>query len=111
MPRPLIALVVAIGLAGSCLAGSALAEDWPEFRGPTKQGHSSALGLPTEWSAEKNVRWKTELEGEGWSSPSVVKGRIYLTAAVPVADGQPKDRSLRALCLDAANGNKLWDVE
>src|SRR5437879_4672875 len=34
------------------------AEDWPEFRGPTGQGLSTARGLPLEWSATKNVAWK-----------------------------------------------------
>ena len=38
------------------LSGLALhAEDWPEFRGPTGQGHSSERGLPLEWSDTKNV--------------------------------------------------------
>lgn len=48
------------------------AEDWPEFRGPDKQGHSTATGLPTEWSERKNVAWKAELPGRAWSSPVVI---------------------------------------
>lgn len=96
---------------GVLLTGSVLGEDWPEFRGPTRDGHSRATGLPTEWSEEKNVRWKVPVAGEGWSSPSVVAGRIYLTAAVPVEGGKPNDRSLRTLCLKAEDGSTLWDVE
>ena len=45
------------------------AEDWPEFRGPTGQGHSSEQGLPFEWSESRNVVWKTRVTGSGWSSP------------------------------------------
>jgi outer membrane protein assembly factor BamB len=41
----------------------------------------------------------------------VVAGRVYLTAAVPLADGPAGDQSLRALCLDGATGKPLWDVE
>ena len=92
-------------------AGTGLAEDWPEFRGPTRDGHSRATGLPTEWGEDKNVRWKVPVKGEGWSSPSIVAGKIYLTAAVPVEGGKERDRSLRALCLSADDGTVVWDVE
>ena len=95
-----------------CLAAGALApaaSDWPQFRGPDGQGHSQATGLPTEWSATKNVAWKRAIPGSGWSSPVVAGGKIYLTSAVPV-DGS-KDLSLRALCIDAASGDVLWDHE
>lgn len=89
------------------LVFTAVAEDWPEFRGPTGQGHSTERNLPTEWSATKNIAWKQPVPGSGWSSPVVVAKRIYLTTAVPNGDGQ----SLRALCLAAASGKILWNTE
>jgi len=61
------------------LALSALtvrAEDWPQFRGPTGQGHSTERGLPSEWSESRNVKWKTPVPGMGWSSPVVAEGRV-----------------------------------
>jgi outer membrane protein assembly factor BamB len=85
------------------------AEDWPEFRGPTGQGHSTATKLPLEWDKDKNIAWKQTIPGLGWSSPVVVGGRVYLTTAVAGKKGQ--EQSLRALCLDAANGKILWDNE
>lgn len=85
--------------------------DWPEFRGPTGQGLSSAKSLPTEWSPEKNVAWKIAIPGKGWSSPVVVGGKIYLTTAVPQGEGKSPDQSLRTLCLDAKTGKTIWDVE
>jgi len=84
------------------------AENWPEFRGPTGQGHYGKP-LPTEWSTTKNVVWKQPIPGHGWSSPIVQDGRIYLTTAVPVVGS--KDQSLQALCLDASNGKLLWQTE
>ena len=60
--------------------------DWTEFRGPTQDGHSSATGLPVEWSAEKNIVWRTELPGRAWSSPIVAGNRIYLTNATTGKD-------------------------
>src|ERR1043166_633191 len=44
---------------------SATTESWPEFRGPTGQGHYTGKALPIEWSTTKNVAWKTALPGEG----------------------------------------------
>src|SRR5262245_48073316 len=86
---------------------SLLAEDWPEFRGPTGQGISSEKNLPTEWGPDKNIKWKTAIPGLGWSQPVLVKGKIYLTTAVPQGDGDKPDQSLRALCLDAKTGDIL----
>ncbi|MFN3190398.1 MAG: PQQ-binding-like beta-propeller repeat protein [Aureliella sp.] len=75
-----LALLLAIGCS------SALG-DWPAFRGPTRDGITSADRLPTKWSPTENVAWRTELPGQGWSSPIVVNDRIYLTAAVPIENG------------------------
>lgn len=82
--------------------------DWSEFRGPDGQGHADVAGLPVEWSTTKNVLWKTPIEGLGWSSPIVIKNRVYLTTAVP---GAGEVRSLRTLCLDADSGKVVWDRE
>ena len=84
------------------------AGDWPEFRGPTGQGLSDATGVPVEWNATKNVAWKTEIPGQGWSSPVLSAGRLYLTTAVG-GNGDPV--TLHALCLDADHGKILWDTE
>jgi len=90
------------------------AADWPKFRGPTSDGIATVTNLPLTWSGEKNIAWKTEIPGSGWSSPVLAGGKIYLTTAVVTSgsEASPKaDRSLRALCLDAATGNILWDQE
>ncbi|MCX7702147.1 MAG: PQQ-binding-like beta-propeller repeat protein, partial [Gemmataceae bacterium] len=89
------------------LALPGLGADWPEFRGPTAQGHYHGKPLPTTWSEGKNIRWKTPIPGLGWSSPALVEGRVYLTTAVP----EGIDHSLRALCLDAGTGKIIWDVQ
>jgi outer membrane protein assembly factor BamB len=96
----------------SLLSASPLvAEDWPQFRGPTGQGISTEKNLPTEWGPDKNVKWKTAIPGLGWSSPVLVKGRIYLTTAVPVGEGDKPDQSLRAMCLDANSGDVIWNEQ
>ena len=75
-----VGLVVAPGV-------HARAENWPQFRGPTGQGISSAKGVPVEWGADKNVAWKIEVPGQGWSSPALADGKVYLTSAVPEGSG------------------------
>jgi outer membrane protein assembly factor BamB len=86
------------------------AEDWPEFRGPTGQGHAKGP-LPIEWGPDKNVAWKQDIPGRGWSSPVVWGGRVYLTTAVPDAKSPTRDLSLRVLCLDAKTGEIVWNAE
>jgi len=82
-------------------------EDWPEFRGPTGQGVSTAKNVPINWSATSNVVWKTAIPGDGWSSPVLVDGKIFLTTATTAA---PKT-SLRALCVNAISGRIEWGNE
>ena len=66
---------------------------WPEFRGPTGQGHSPEQGLPLDWSESRNVVWKRQVPGRGWSSPVVAGSQVWLTTAVEAPGGA----SLRAL--------------
>ena len=80
--------------------------DWPQFRGPTGQGHSTETGLPIEWSESRNIVWKTPVPGRGWSSPVVADGHIWLTTAT-----KDKGTSLRALAYDVENGRELINVE
>ncbi len=108
MKFPLVTCVIFFCVGSSCVAG-----DWPRFRGPDGNGHSTAIEVPLKWSATSNVKWKVAVPGKGWSSPVLFSGRIYLTAAVANGDDQDAngvDRQLRALCLDAASGNIIWDT-
>jgi outer membrane protein assembly factor BamB len=86
-------------------AGIIAAEDWPDFRGPRGDGHSSESRLPMNWSERQNVRWKVDVPGKGWSSPIVSNGEIWLTTAT---EGE---RSLRVLGFNAADGKLLRNVE
>lgn len=95
-----------------CIPISAAAcADWPEFRGPTANGWvdagpsthelqsanappsrefsqaGSVSDLPVTWSRKKNVDWRCELPGQGWSSPVVSSNVIYMTAAIPQDSG------------------------
>ena len=98
--------------AALLLLSPLLAEDWTEFRGPNGQGISTARSVPREWSGERNIAWKAEVPGEGWSSPVLAAGRIYLTAAVASESAENSgDRQLLVLCYDASSGKQLWSTQ
>lgn len=63
------------------LAVSAAEGNWPQFRGPAS-GLSGDRGLPDSWSTTRNVTWKTEIPGRGWSSPVVWGERVFVTSLV-----------------------------
>ena len=103
--RPI--LILAWFLNSSLLPG----QDWPEFRGPTAQGHSDAGDLPLTWNESANVVWKVPIPGQGWSSPVMRDGRIWLTTGTSEGDSPQARHSLRALGLDFDSGRLLHDVE
>ena len=100
-------VVLAVLCLISSARSSAQSANWPEFRGPTGQGHSTEVGVPLEWSETRNVLWKTPVPGRGWSSPVVSGGRIWITTAIDAGGGA----SLRALAFDADTGRELLNVE
>jgi len=98
-PRSILILLMFLSTSISVLAG------WPEFRGPGGQGHSDSKNVPTVWGEEKNVRWKTVIPGEGWSSPVFESQTIWLTTAL---DG---GKSLRLMGVAGDTGKVLHDIE
>jgi outer membrane protein assembly factor BamB len=59
----------------------AFADDWPQWRGPQRDGISQETGLLKEWPADgPKLVWKVTDIGAGYSTPSVVSGRLYLLA-------------------------------
>jgi outer membrane protein assembly factor BamB len=101
-----------IVLVGLFAAAPLAAEDWPQFRGPTGQGYSSERGLPLEWSETRNIVWKVPVTGQGWSSPVVAGGQIWLTTMTGPREPRRREAlSLRALAFDAATGKEIVNVE
>ncbi|HTB11862.1 MAG TPA: PQQ-binding-like beta-propeller repeat protein [Bryobacteraceae bacterium] len=121
-------LLVPILLSALALAA---ADDWPGWRGPTANGISPLKNVPSSWSAERNVAWKTPLEGRGLSSPVVWGDRIFLTADIegdpvegaippkhrirgepfrhPDSTGMNHKHILKVMSFDTRSGKKLWE--
>ncbi|MBX3176042.1 MAG: PQQ-binding-like beta-propeller repeat protein [Candidatus Hydrogenedentes bacterium] len=81
-------------------------DDWPWWRGADRNGvAASGQSLPSEWGEEKNVLWKVEVPGRGYSSPTVVGDRIYLTTSDEAAEIQS------VLSFDRQSGALQWKTD
>ena len=93
------------GLFAGCLLAmstvSAGQTDWPGWRGPNGDGHSSETNLPITWNRD-SILWRTALPGSGQSSPVVWGNRIFLTTAI----GEGRERQI--LCVNRTDGRTLW---
>lgn len=122
IPARLLALAVMFAVGTSAFAQTS---NWPQFRGPNVDGLAEGDTLPDTWSATKNVVWKVDVPGWGWSSPVVWGEKIFVTSAVsekelttPKVGGYPGGRVLpgdvhrwMTYCLDFHSGKILWQRE
>ncbi len=88
------------------LAGTAAAaeDDWPDWRGPNRDGTSPETGLPASWSPDgENLAWRVPFGGR--SAPIVVGGQVYIQNAV----GEDETLQERLMAFDTAGGELLWE--
>ncbi len=71
-----------------------------QFRGSNGDGIAIGTQPPVEFSEQKNLAWKTEIPGKGWSSPVIADGKLWLTTAVEVA---PDANERNKLLLEAGD--------
>jgi len=83
---------------------TARADDWPQWRGPNRDGVYNETGVLETFPADGlKVLWRVPV-GWGFSSPVVVQGRVFLSDA-ELDDPNVKER---VLCFDEATGKPLW---
>jgi outer membrane protein assembly factor BamB len=81
------------------------AADWPQFRGPDRNGISPETGLLREWPENgPEVLWSTEV-GQGYSSAAIHSGRVYFN------DYDEAASKFLVRCLTLAEGKELWRFE
>lgn len=98
-PPPAVAQSAAATSVASGLIASS-EPDWPQWRGPRRDGVSDERGLLRQWpDAGPPLLWKIDGLGTGWSSPIVVGDRVYVTGDV--------DGALLVFALDD-KGRELW---
>lgn len=99
MSRHLSLHLIVAALAGA-LSGVALAADWPQFLGPTRDGASAETGLRWDWPSGGPPRVWSYPVGQGWSGPVVVGGRVL------IHHREGDDGVLD--CLSTADGKRQW---
>ena len=94
-------------IIGSVLLGATFPDktevpgEWPQWRGPNRDGVSRESGLLKEWrSAGPPLAWKTRGLGNGYSTVAVSQGRLYTM-------GVRGDQEF-IMAIDAKDGKPLW---
>ena len=65
---------------GLAMSGSwAVGQDWPQWRGPNRDGRASGFNAPQTWPKELTKKWQVTV-GEGVASPSLVGDKLYVFA-------------------------------
>lgn len=111
--RAIAAVVLALTLADEVApkpltAGvqAAKAEDWPNWRGPSRNGISGETNLPVTWSRTSNVAWTLAMPSFSGSTPIVSGHRIFLNVADDLRSKDPV--TLHLWCVDRETGRLLW---
>jgi outer membrane protein assembly factor BamB len=100
--------VVALSLMAPAPKGGGAKGDWPQWRGPNRDGHSAATGLLTKWpEGGPKLLWKIDKLGPGFGSPAVAGGRLIVLGSTTEDDGGKEI----ALCLDPATAKEHWRAE
>lgn len=94
-----ITLFVVINTIVLMTVTSALAQDWPQWRGPNRDAKAAEFKAPKTWPKELTQKWKATV-GEGVATPALVGDKLYVFSR---ENGNEVTR-----CLDAATGKELW---
>jgi outer membrane protein assembly factor BamB len=97
--RSLLPVALALALLGAPMARAA---DWPQWRGPNRDGVVHGVKVPEKWPRELREEWRTTVN-DGYSSPVVVGDRVFVFI-------REKDNEL-VLCLDLGTGKEVWRSE
>jgi outer membrane protein assembly factor BamB len=96
------AQILALGISFGLSSLAARAADWPQWRGPERNGISKETGLLKEWPTEgPHLNWQVKKLGDGYSTPAIAGDRLYLIASKGM-----NDESAHALSVQ--DGKVLW---
>ena len=114
-------------IVGAAVFTAAAQTNWPQFRGAQSLGVASNRNLPTTWSTDQNVAWKTTVPGLGWSSPVVWGDKIFVTSVVRDGEVEPPKKGLYfggerrtpstntqhwiVYAFDWQSGKKVWEKQ
>ncbi|HUV66205.1 MAG TPA: PQQ-binding-like beta-propeller repeat protein, partial [Sedimentisphaerales bacterium] len=94
--RKIVLAICVVVIGASC----AWAQDWPQWRGPDRDGKVAGFTAPQTWPQELKLKWSVPV-GQGDSTPALVGDKLY------VCTRQGDEEA--TLCLDARTGKELWN--
>src|SRR5687767_7957114 len=100
--------VLAAGVLGSVVLGGGTVgaqrptADWPQWRGPNRDGSAPSFTPPKTWPESLTQRWKVDI-GLGYATPVVVGNRVYTFSR--------RDENEVVAALDAATGKQIWQAQ
>ncbi|MCA9120468.1 MAG: PQQ-binding-like beta-propeller repeat protein [Planctomycetaceae bacterium] len=90
-------------LCGICCCSLTLADEWPQWRGPERNGVWQETGIVDQFGSEQiAIKWRQAI-GAGYSGPTVADGRVYVTDRIV----EPEQIE-RVHCFDWKTGAKVW---
>jgi outer membrane protein assembly factor BamB len=101
LPATMVAYSVMVSNSLISAQGPGPGADWPQWRGPNRDGVASSFLPPREWPAQLTKRWSVEV-GTGYSTPIVAGGRVFMFAR----RGENEVISAH----DADTGRELWQL-
>ena len=81
------------------VASCSLAQNWPQWRGPDRDGKVSGFNVPEKWPKELTQQWKVTV-GQGDATPALVGDKLYVFTL--------QDGNEVTLCLNANDGKEVW---
>src|SRR5687768_6249516 len=91
--------VIALVLTGSFIVAAA---DWPQWRGPNRDGVSKETGLLQKWpDGGPKLLWQSTDLGQGYGSPSIIGERLYVLGSQGMDDEFVQ-------CLNVSDGKQVW---
>ena len=98
--------LVFITVFGLFMAVPTQGSDWPQWRGPGRDGIWPEKGIIQKFDAPRlNIRWRAKI-ANGYSGPTVAGGRVYVTDRVTTPT-----QTERVHCFDAMTGTKIWSYD
>ena len=102
--RQLLLLTFCLNVSSLLLAG-----DSPQFRGPDGDGHSKEVHLPLTWNEAENIRWKADIEGLGWSTPSISGNEVWLNPVRSMARTAMLPLRSSSMVIDSSSILASWE--
>lgn len=95
-----VRILSGVAVVAALAVGTLYGEDWPHWRGPTRDGVSTETGVPIEWSPTQNVTWRIPMPDRSGSTPILWGETLFLNVA--------QEGELHLWALDRNDGSVKW---